>query len=131
MIAYDYPILGLFWTVLIICLWVGWLLLLFRVITDIFRRSMSGVAKAVWAIFVLVFPLVGVIAYLIVNGGAMEERAIEDAKEREAALQQYLRNVAGSTGGTADELTKLADLHGRGILTDDEFAGQKAKLLAR
>ena len=133
MIAYDYPILGLFWTMLIFFLWFAWIMLLFRVFIDIFRsRDMGGFSKALWSIFVLLVPFLGVFIYLIVRGRSMADRDIEEAQEREQAFRSYVQQTAsaGGGGGAADELTKLAQLKDQGIITDTEFAQQKAKLLA-
>jgi hypothetical protein len=132
--AYDYPILGLFWTILWVFLWVAWLMLLFRVIIDIFRsRDLSGVAKALWAILVIVLPYLGVFLYLIARGRSMTERDIEDANANEQAFRAYVQEAAagrGGSGGTADELAKLGDLKERGVISDSEFQQQKAKLLS-
>jgi heme exporter protein D len=129
MLAYDYPILGLFWTMMIFFLWVAWLILLFRVFADIFRsHDMGGWAKALWSIFVILAPFLGVFIYVIVNGRKMGERDLEAAQQREAEFQAYVRQTAG-TAGAADELAKLAALRDSGALTDAEFAAQKAKLL--
>lgn len=130
MLAYDYPVLGLFWTMLIVFLWVAWLMLLFRVFADIFRnREMRGWAKALWSMFVLVVPLLGVMIYLIAHGDGMTRRDVAAATETEQAFQSYIRDVAGTSGG-ADELAKLSTLREQGVLTDAEFAAQKARLLA-
>jgi hypothetical protein len=129
MLAYDYPILGLFWTMLIFFLWVAWLILLFRVFADIFRSDMGGGAKALWSIFVILVPFLGVFLYVIANGRKMGERDIAAAQQREAETQAYIRQAAGS-GGNADELAKLASLREQGVLTDEEFSAQKAKLLS-
>jgi hypothetical protein len=129
MLAYDYPILGLFWTMLMIFLWIAWLMLLFRVFADIFRSDMSGASKALWLILVVVLPLIGVVAYLIAKGDDMAGREIARVQQNQADLDAYIRSAAGSTS-PADELTKLADLHARGVLNDGEFEQQKAKLLA-
>ena len=129
MIAYDYPLLGLFWSMMIFFLWFAWLILLFRVFADIFRsQDMGGWAKGLWSIFVILLPFLGVFIYLIVNGRAMEERAAADAQQQQAAFATYVRQTAGTTG-PADELAKLAALRDNGTLTDAEFAAQKAKLL--
>lgn len=129
MLAYDYPLLGVFWSMMIFFLWVAWIILLFRVFADIFRtQSMGGWAKAFWSIFVILLPFLGVFIYVIVNGRAMGERDIAAAQQREAEFQTYVRQTAG-TSGAADELTKLAALRDSGALTDAEFAAQKAKLL--
>ena len=131
MLAYDYPILGLFWTMLILFLWFAWIMLVFRVIMDVFRNDeMGGVAKALWLLFVIIVPWFGVLIYLIVNGGDMNRRADEDAQASEAAAQAYIRQVAGASGGTADQLSKLADLHSAGQLSDAEYDQAKARVVA-
>ena len=130
MLAYDYPLLGLFWSMMIFFLWFAWIMLLFRVFADIFRNhDMGGFAKALWSIFVIFLPFLGVFIYLIANGRAMGERDMAIAQQREAEFQTYVRQTAG-TGGAADELTKLAALRDSGALTDAEFSAQKAKLLS-
>lgn len=129
MLAYNFPILGLFWTFMFWFLWLAWILLLFRVVVDIFRsRDLGGVGKAFWALFVIVLPWLGVLAYLVARGGKMADRAIEDAQAQEEAIQAYIRRTAASTS-TADELSKLAALQSQGVITESEFARQKAKLL--
>lgn len=130
MLAYDYPLLGLFWSMLILFLWIAWIMLLFYVIVDIFRSDMKGVSKALWAIFVIIIPWLGVLVYLIANGDDMAGRNIASAQQQQADMDTYIRSAAGSGGGTADELTKLAELKDSGVITADEFDRQKAKLLA-
>jgi hypothetical protein len=131
-LGYDYPLLGLFWTMMWWFLWIAWIVLLVKVIADIFRsRDMGGFAKALWAIFVIVIPWLGVLVYLIARGDAMSERDYEQARAQDAAFRSYVQEAAGSSGGgTADELTKLAELKAQGVLSEAEFAQQKAKLLA-
>ncbi len=131
MLGYDYPILGLFWTMLILFLWIAWLIILFRVVVDIFRsHDMGGFAKALWVIAVILLPYLGVFVYIIARGDKMASREIADAQANREAFDSYVRDVAGSGGGgTADELAKLAELHSKGVLSDEEFAAQKAKLL--
>jgi hypothetical protein len=129
MFAYDYPILGVFWSMLMFFLFFAWLMLLFRVFADIFRSDMGGLAKGVWSIFVIVVPLLGVLIYLIAHGDGMRNRDIAVAQQNEAAFQSYVRQAAGSDG-VASELSQLADLRASGALTDAEFDAQKAKLLA-
>ena len=132
MLAYDYPLLGLFWTMLIWFLWIAWIVLLFSVIADIFRsHDLGGVAKALWAIFVIVVPWLGVLVYLIARGGSMTDRDIQKAQAEDAAVRSAVQDTQSSgDAGTADELAKLADLKAQGILSEAEFAQQKAKLLA-
>ncbi len=132
MLAYNYPILGLFWTMLIFFFWVIWIIIVFRTIVDIFRNDeIGGFSKAFWLIFIVVVVWLGVLIYLIVHGKGMARRGIEKQQAQQAAFDSYVRQTAtASGGGTADELTKLADLHSRGVISDAEFASQKAKLLA-
>jgi hypothetical protein len=129
MLAYDYPILGLFWSMLIFFLFFAWLILLFRVFADIFRSDMRGLAKGIWSIFVILVPFLGVFIYVIAHGDGMRNRDIAVAQQNQAAFQSYVQQAAGS-GGVASELSKLSDLHASGVLTDAEFESQKAKLLA-
>jgi hypothetical protein len=71
----SYPLLNAFWTILIFFLWLFWIWILIMVIIDIFRNPyLSGGAKALWFLFVLFIPLIGVVVYLIVQGGSMHER---------------------------------------------------------
>jgi hypothetical protein len=130
MIAYDYPILGLFWSMLLFFLFFAWIILLFRVFADIFRSDdMGGVAKAIWSIFVIIVPFLGVFVYVLARGDGMTKRNIEDAQQSQQAFQDYVRQTAG-TGGVASELSQLNDLKSQGAITEAEFEAQKAKLLA-
>jgi len=130
MFAYDYPILGFFWTVLILMLWIWWLFLLFRIIFDIFRsHDLSGFGKAGWLILTLLLPFLGVLIYVIVRGQGMAERSMADARAADQATQAYIRQAAGSSASSADELSKLAALKDQGVLTDAEFSAQKARIL--
>ena len=123
------PLLDLFWTLLWFFLFIAWIWLLITVFTDVFRSDISGWGKAGWVIFVIVLPFLGVLIYLIVNGGKMQERAMKAQADAVAAQNAYIKEAAGSGDSSADELAKLADLHKQGVLSDDEFAAQKAKLL--
>jgi biopolymer transport protein ExbB/TolQ len=128
--SYSYPLLGAFWTILEIFLWVLWIWVLIYVFIDIFRsRDLSGWAKALWFIFVLFIPLIGVLVYLIVRGDSMHERAVQQVQQQDREARQYIQEAAG-TPNTADQLTKLADLRDRGVITADEFEREKAKILA-
>jgi len=124
------PLFNLFWTMFMLFMWIIWFWLLITIFADIFRtKEMSGFVKAIWVIFVIILPFLGVLIYIIVNGNAMQERSMKAAADQEKMARKYIQDAAGS-GGSADEIAKLADLHGKGVLTDDEFAAQKAKLLA-
>ena len=122
------PLLDLFWTILIIFLFVAWIWVLFSVLIDVFRNDISGWSKALWVLFIVFLPILGVLAYLIVHGSDMPQRQMDRATEAQEAQDEYIRDVAGST--QADELAKLASLRDQGVLSADEYQAQKAKLLA-
>src|SRR6202035_5239547 len=94
-------------------------------------HDMGGWAKALWVIFIIVLPFLGVFVYLIARGGKMHERAAQQAAEQQKAFDQYVKQAAGASGAdTASQLSKLADLKSQGVLTDAEFEAQKSKILA-
>jgi len=130
--SYQYPILDLFLTMLWFFLFVIWIWLLIMVFIDIFRsHDMGGFAKALWVIFIIILPFLGVFVYLIARGGKMHERAAQDAANQQKAFDDYVKQTAGTAGtSTADQLAKLADLKSQGVITDAEFDAQKAKILA-
>jgi hypothetical protein len=125
------PLLDIFVATMWIFLFVAWISLVVGVFADIFRSpDLGGGAKAVWTIFVLLLPFLGVFLYLIARGGKMQDRQMQAAAEQERARQQYIRGVAGSpTSGPADELAKLALLRDQGVIDVAEYENQKAKLL--
>ncbi|HEY7917552.1 MAG TPA: SHOCT domain-containing protein [Acidimicrobiales bacterium] len=130
MLAYNYPLLSIFWTMLEFFLFFLWIWLLIVIFADIFRsHDMGGLAKALWVIFVIILPFLGVLIYLIARGGSMQERAAAQAQRQQQAFDSYVKETAGSSS-SADELSKLADLKAKGVLTDAEFEAQKAKLLS-
>jgi hypothetical protein len=122
------PLADLFWAMLWFFLFFIWIWLLITVFADLFRSDLSGWGKALWTIFVIILPFLGVLMYLIVHGGKMQERTMKQAVDVEAQQREYIKSVAG-TQSTADELGKLAELHERGVLTDAEFNSRKAALL--
>ena len=128
--SYSYPLLGAFWTILQIFLWIIWIWILIYVFIDIFRsHDLSGWAKALWFIFVLFIPLIGVLVYLIARGGKMHEHAMQEAQQQDEAARRYIQQAAGAPN-SADQLAKLADLRDRGVITAQEFDTEKAKILA-
>ncbi|MGA9279386.1 SHOCT domain-containing protein [Ilumatobacter sp.] len=130
MLAYDYPLLGLFWSMFVFFLWIAWFVLLFRVFADIFRSDdLGGWGKTLWFVFTLLVPFLGVLVYVIARGDNMRHRDVEAAQQNEAAFRSYVQDAAGG-GGAASELTKLAKLRDDNVITADEFERQKAKLLA-
>ena len=128
--SYSYPLLGVFWTILEIFLWVIWFWILIWVFIDIFRsHDLSGWAKALWFLFVLFIPLIGVLVYLIARGGKMQEHAAQQAQRDDQQFRAYVKEAAGPES-TADQLAKLADLRDRGVISAAEFEREKAKILA-
>jgi hypothetical protein len=129
----SYPLLDAFWTILEVFLWVIWIWILITVFADIFRsHDLSGWAKALWFLFVLLIPMIGVIVYLIARGGSMHDRAARQAAQRDQAFRDYVRHTAAapSPANTAEQLEKLASLRDRGVISSDEFDREKAKVLA-
>jgi hypothetical protein len=131
MLAYTYPLLDFLLTMVEIFVFVLWIWLAIMVFFDIFRsHDMGGLAKAVWVLFIIILPFIGVLVYLIARGGGMHDRAADQAAREQKAFDAYVRKTAGTSGGgSADELAKLADLKAKGVITDAEFDAQKAKLL--
>jgi hypothetical protein len=129
-IAYDYPLGSILLSVFWFFLFFAWLMALFHVFADIFRsHDMGGLAKAVWLIFVIALPFLGVFVYLIARGGKMTEHAVADAEAQDAALQSYVKQAAG-TSGPGDQLRELVTLHDSGAISDSEYEAGKAKVLA-
>ncbi|MFE7565817.1 SHOCT domain-containing protein [Streptomyces sp. NPDC057539] len=133
-LAYDYPILGAFWTVFLVGLAVLWFFLLFRVITDIFRDSgMNGWVKTGWLLFVILLPFLGIFVYIVARGHGMGERELREAQKRREAFDSYVRETAHGDDrparSHAAELAELTAMHDKGALSDEEFQRAKAKVL--
>ena len=125
------PLLDLFWTMLWFFMFFIWIWLLISIFGDIFRsQDLSGWGKALWTLFVIILPFLGVLVYLIARGKTMQERTMEEFAAREKAQRAYIQEVSSTGASTAEELTKLAALRDQGVLTQDEFDSQKAALLA-
>jgi Short C-terminal domain/Phospholipase_D-nuclease N-terminal len=127
----SYPLLNLFWSMCIFFLWVVWIWILIMVFIDIFRsHDLSGWAKALWFVFVLFIPVLGVLVYLIARGGKMHEHAAQQAQQQDAETRAYIQDAASSPASSADQLAKLAGLRDHGVISDAEFEREKAKVLA-
>ena len=113
-------------------LFVVWIWLLIMVFSDIFRsRDLGGWGKALWTIFVIVLPYLGVFVYLIARGHKMGEHAAEAEQAKDAATRDYIRTVTATDGhGTADDIARLADLRDRGVITEADLQQAKAKALS-
>ena len=130
MLAYTYPLADLFGTMLGFFVFIIWFWLLIVIFGDIFRsKDLSGGAKMLWVLFVVILPFLGIFVYLIARGGKMHERAAEQAAQQQKAFDSYVKQAAGSSNA-AEQLSQLADLRHQGTITDAEFEAQKQKILA-
>ena len=132
MLASDFGSGQVFWSMLWFFVFFIWIWLLITVFADIFRSNdLSGWAKALWSIFVILVPYLGVFVYLIARGHKMSEHALEAAQAQDAAARQYIQSTVAQSGtGAADEIARLADLKAKGVIDDAEFQQAKAKLLS-
>ena len=128
-LAADYPFLDVFWTMILFFCWVAWIWMLILIFSDVFRRDISGWAKAGWCFFVLVLPFLGAFVYLIANGKGLTERRIHDAQASQADFDQHIRTVAAD-GGSAGEIERAKQLLDSGAINQGEFEQLKAKALA-
>jgi hypothetical protein len=129
-LASDFGTGQVFLSMLWFFLFFIWIWLLIIVFSDIFRsHDMGGFAKAIWVIFVIIAPYLGVLVYLIARGHKMAEHAQEAAAAQDAAARQYIQQAAGTTKSTAEEVAHLNDLKNQGVLSDAEFEAAKAKAL--
>jgi hypothetical protein len=129
-IATEFGTGQVLWSMLWFFVFFIWIWLLITVFADIFRsHDIGGFAKAVWVIFVIVVPYLGVFVYLIARGHKMHEHAVEAAQGQDAAARAYIQQAAGTTASAADELARLADLKERGVIDDAEFQRLKAKAI--
>jgi hypothetical protein len=127
-IAADYPFMDLLWTMLIFFFWVIWIWIVITVLIDVFRRhDIGGFAKALWVIFVVILPWLGVLIYLIVEHDGMRERSVKQAQAQQQQFDDYVRDAAG---GSAAEIAKAKELLDAGTITPEEFEAIKAKALA-
>ncbi len=120
-----------FWSVLWITLFVIWIWLLIAVFGDIFRSDdLSGWGKALWSIFIIFLPYLGIFVYLIARGHKMQEHAVAAAQANDQRMREYVQSVATDSTSTADELARLAELRQQGVISDAEFEQLKAKTIA-
>ena len=113
-------------------LWFAWFMCLFWVFGDLFRsHDLSGVAKTLWVIFIIVVPFLGLFVYLIVRGHGMTERSLQQQRDMQAAQAEYIKTVAGSGSSTpAEQIASAKQLLDSGAISEQEFNGLKAKALA-
>ena len=117
------------WSLLVIFFMVVYFIMLFHVIGDVFRRhDATGGKKALWLLFLLFFPLVGLLAYMITNSHSMASRDVASAQKSQESFDSYVRDVAGS-GGAAAEIAQAKQLLDSGAINQSEFDALKAKAL--
>jgi hypothetical protein len=128
LIAADYPFLDVFWSMIIFFFWVIWIWIVIQILIDVFRRhDIGGFAKALWVIFVVILPWLGVLIYLIAEHDGMRERSVKQAQAQRDAFDDYVRDAAG---GSADEIAKAMELLDSGAINQQEFDALKAKALS-
>ena len=129
-LGYDYPLGGVFWTMFVLFMWIIWFWLLISVFSDLFRdKETSGGMKAVWTIFVILLPFLGVFVYLLARGGGMAERSLAQQQAAQAQFDSYVRQTAGS-GGSAAEIAHAKELLDAGTIDQAEYDALKAKALS-
>ena len=129
-LAEEWGVGQVFWSIQWFTLFFLWIWMLIAVFADIFRsHDLGGWAKALWSLFIIVTPFLGVFVYLIARGHKMSEHAMQDVQAQDAATRAYIRDTV-SSGGPADEIAKLAELKASGAITEAEFQDMKAKVLS-
>jgi hypothetical protein len=129
-LAADWGVGEVLWTFIYFTFLFIWIWLAISVFIDIFRsHDMGGWAKAIWILFIIILPFLGIFIYIIARGGKMQAHSIEAAKAQDAAAKEYIREAAG-TASPVDELHRLADLKDRGAITDAEYEQMKTKVLS-
>ena len=109
----------------------AWFMCLFWIFGDLFRsHDLSGWAKTLWALFIIIVPFVGILVYLIVRGHSMQDRSLEERREVQAAQAEYIKSVAGSGPSPAEQIASAKQLLDSGAISQNEFDSLKAKALA-
>jgi len=128
LVAADYPFLDILWTMIIFFSWVIWIWIVIAVLTDVFRRhDIGGWTKALWTVFVIVLPFLGVLIYLIAQHDGMRERNEKQMQQQQQAMDDYVKETAG---GSATEIAKAKELLDSGAITQAEFDAIKAKAIS-
>jgi len=121
--------LDFLWLIIISFAFVAYLIVLFHIITDLFRdKGQKGWHKAVWIIFLIVFPLITSVVYLIARGSGMAERQAEYIQQVKSDSDKYIREVAGRS--PAQEIADAKALLDAGSISADDFEKIKTKALA-
>jgi hypothetical protein len=128
LIAADYPFIDVLWTMIVFFAWLAWIWIAITCFMDIFRRhDIGGWHKAIWVVFIIVLPFLGVLVYLIAQHDGLRDRNLKQAQDQQAAFDKYVKETAG---GSAGEIAKAKELLDAGTITQEEFDAIKAKALA-
>jgi hypothetical protein len=127
LIAADYPFIDVLWTMILFFAWIAWIWIAITCFADIFRRhDIGGWGKALWVVFIIVAPFLGVLVYLIAQHDGMRERSVKQLREQQAAFDQYVRETAG---GSATEISKAKELLDSGTISQAEFDAIKSRAI--
>lgn len=119
------------WLIFITYVLIAYIMLMISIWVDIFRdRDLGGFAKFLWIAFLVFFPFLSVLIYLIARGRAMTERQLASAQSAKAQQDSYIRSVAGTQASAADQISSAKALLDSGAITQAEFEALKAKALA-
>jgi TM2 domain-containing membrane protein YozV len=119
------------WSIIWFALFFLWIWVIISLLTDIFRSDdLGGWGKALWVIFLIVAPWIGVLVYLIVRGKGMQQRQLEQMGAIERAQREYIQQVAAPSSAV-DEIARLNDLKNSGALSEEEFQSLKSRALSR
>ena len=131
MFAADWGVGQVLWTMIYFFFLFAFIWILITVLMDLFRdHSLSGIAKTIWVIVLIFLPLIGCLIYLIARGHGMQERALAQAQQQQKAMNEYIRQTAGTTTGPSDQIAQAHKLLESGAITQQEFDAIKAKALA-
>ena len=124
----DFPFLEFLWAMIVFFAWLAWIWIAITCFIDIFRRhDIGGWGKALWVVFIILLPFLGVLVYLIAQHDGMRERSVKQAQEQQAAFDKYVKDTAG---GSATEIAKAKELLDAGTITQEEFESIKVRALS-
>jgi Phospholipase_D-nuclease N-terminal/Short C-terminal domain len=132
MVLADVSLGDLIWTSIWVFFLIMFIWLFIAIVSDLFRdHEESGVAKAIWVVCLILFPLIGSLVYLIVRGQGMAARSAAQAAQTQADIDSYIRTTAASSGsGPVDDLARLAQLRANGTISDEEFESMKSRIVS-
>jgi hypothetical protein len=131
MVLADVHLADLIWTTIWVFFLIMFIWLFISIVGDLFRdHELSGWGKAAWVVGLIVFPLLGSLAYLILRGGGMAQRSAAHQRLAQEQIDSYIRTTAATSGsGPVDDLTRLADLRNSGAITPEEYEAIKSRIV--